>query len=265
LKREFEFHREQKPYQSDLNRSKVKMAPSSKSIVRKGPSSARGSTDFISVKEDEPATIVPVLGTDGIVSFDLHAYWDINPAVTFPCIKGSAEKCPGCEQGNKPSYRALLPVLNGDGELRVFAFGISVERQLVTLEEELGGLGGLKLRVRRSGSGLSTKYQVINTGKTVEVDTTEKEASAFALSKIEVKDRSTILDEMVNAGILDEDARESAGEEEEEIAPVAKKKAKVVEIEEEDDEPVVKKKVVAKKEAAPVKKKKAAEDEWDEE
>lgn len=232
-------------------------------VIRKGPSSARGSTDFISVKEDEPATIVPVLGTKDIVSIDLHAYWEINPAVTFPCLKGSPEKCPGCENGNKPAYRAFLPVLDGEGNLRVFAFGVSVERQLVTLEDELGEIVGKKLRVRRSGSGLGTKYQVINTGKDVKVEVDAAESGDFVLSRIEVKDRSTILEEMVRGGLLDADALEPAGEEEEVEPKAASKKGLVSKpVVEEDDEveakpakaAVVKKKVVKEEDS----------DEWDE-
>ena len=259
-----------------------------KSIIRKGPASGKKSNDFIVVKEDEPATIVPILPTGEINSIDLHAFWAINPAVTFACIKGSddaGDGCPGCLLGDKAGYRAFLPVLDAEGELKVFPFGISVERQLVTLEDELGTIVGTKLRVKRTGNGLATKYQVINLGKEVKIDVDEDDAAKFVEAHIEIKDRDKIVDELTAAGLMgkkkksklaeEEDEDEDNDEEEEddddeEVTPVKSKKAKVVEEEdddedddedEEDETPVKKsvKKVPAKKvpvkKAAPVAKK----------
>lgn len=191
-----------------------------KSVIRKGPSSGNGNKTFIKVKEDEPVTIVPILATSEIVSIDLHAFWQTNPAVTFACLDGTEDGCPGCELGDKAAYRAFLPVLDNDGDMKMFAFGISVERQLVTLEEELGEITGLKLRVKRTGSGLSTKYQIINTGKTVEVEVSEKEATKFVESNIEVKDHDQILKELREAGLMEK----------------SKSKAKVVEDDDDEDE-----------------------------
>lgn len=196
-----------------------------KSIIRKGPSGGKKSNDFIAVKEDEPVTVVPVLPTGEIVSIDLHAFWAVNPAVTFACIKDTddaGDGCPGCMLDDKAGYRAFLPVLDGEGELKVFPFGISVERQLVTLEDELGSIVGKKLRIRRTGTGLSTKYQVINTGRDVSVSVKAKSAADFVESKIEIKDRDKIMEELEAAGLWTLDGKK-------------KKKSKPVD-EEDDDE-----------------------------
>jgi hypothetical protein len=228
-------------------------------IIRKGPSGGKKSNDFIAVKEDEPVTIVPVLPTGEIFSIDLHAFWAVNPAVTFACIAhadDAGDGCPGCNLGDKAGYRAFLPVLDVDGDLKVFPFGISVERQLVTLEEELGEIVGLKLRVKRTGSGLSTKYQIINTGKTVDVEISSKKALDFVESKIEIKDKAQILRELREAGLMkggkkvveeeseeeeeEDEAEEITDEEEEEETPRKKVSKKVVE------KPSSKKKVVVK-------------------
>lgn len=219
-----------------------------KSVIRKGPSNGNGNKTFIKVKEDEPVTIVPILATSEIVSIDLHAFWQTNPAVTFACLDGTEDGCPGCELGDKAAYRAFLPVLDNDGNMKMFAFGISIERQLVTLEEELGEITGLKLRVKRTGSGLSTKYQIINTGKTMEVEVSDKDATKFVESNIEVKDHDQILKELREAGLMgkaagkakskveDEDEDDDVEDEEEKPAPKAKVKA----------EPAAKVKAVAK-------------------
>jgi hypothetical protein len=222
-----------------------------KSVIRKGPSSGRGNKTFIAVKEDEPVTIVPILPTEQIVSIDLHAFWTVNPAVTFACLDGTDEGCPGCELGDKAAYRAFLPVLDSEGDMKMFAFGISVERQLVTLEEELGEIVGLKLRVKRTGTGLATKYQVINTGKNTEVEVTEKEATKFVESNIDVKDRDTIESDLRAAGLLG--------------GKSASKKAKDEDDETEEEEDEAPKKAAVKKgkpEAKPAKKGKK-DDDWE--
>ena len=236
-----------------------------KGIIRKGPSGGKKSNDFIAVKEDEPVTIVPVLPTGEIFSIDLHAFWAVNPAVTFACIANlddAGDGCPGCNLGDKAGYRAFLPVLDSEGDLKVFPFGISVERQLVTLEEELGEIVGLKLRVKRSGTGLSTKYQIINTGRTAEVEISTKEALKFVESKIEVKDRAQILKELREANLLkDGKSEDDEPDDEDEDEDVEEEEEDVVE------KPAAKKKVAAKEEkvkAKPAKKgKKSDDDDWD--
>lgn len=235
---------------------------SSPSVVRKGPSSGRGNKVFIAVKEDEPVTIVPILPTEDISSIDLHAFWQVNPAVTFACLDGTDDGCPGCELEDKAAYRAFLPVLDSEDKMKMFAFGISVERQLVNLEEELGSIVGLKLRVRRTGSGLGTKYHVINTGKTTDIEVSEKEAAKFVESNIEVKDRDTILKELREAGLL-KGGKKKVEEEDEDLEDED-------EVDEEDDEieeKPAKKAPVKSKKVEPVKgkpvKKGKKDDDWE--
>lgn len=260
----------------------TKTKKGTKSIIRRGPASAKKSNVFIAVKEDEPANVVPVLPTGNIVSIDLHAFWAVNPAVTFACIKNSddaGDGCPGCDLGDKAGYRAFLPVLDSEGELKVLPFGISVERQLVTLEDELGTIVGKKLRIKRTGSGLATKYQVINLGKDIEVDVEESDAETFVESHIEIKDRDKIVEELVSAGLMggkkkskvveeEEDLEDEADEEEEDDEDEADEE----EDDEEDEKPV--KKTAIKKPVKPVKpvkkvaekkvvkKSKAKDDDW---
>lgn len=232
-------------------------AKKAKSIIRRGPSGDRGSKDFITLKDGDTVTIVPILATSEIMSIDLHAFWEINPAVTFACLSGTDEDCPGCDLGDEPGYRAFLPVLDGDGEMKVFPFGIGVERKLTALEDEIGDITGLRLRVKRTGSGLKTKYEVINTGKREEVEVEDDDATTFVESKIEVKDHDKIVEELTEAGLMNGSS---------------KKSKKAVEEEEEEDEAPRSKKPVAKGKAASVKaavkgkagKKPKDDEEWEE-
>lgn len=145
---------------------------STTSVFRKGAEAAPssdGGAKFLKIPENESVSIVPLVNLDDLVSIDQHEFWDINPALLFPCV---GEGCPACAAGNKPKYKAFLPVLaNGEtSSPKIYAFGISVERQLETLAEEIGEIQGLVLKIRRSGSGFNTRYNVISTGKKVKID-----------------------------------------------------------------------------------------------
>lgn len=166
------------------------------SVFRKGADAApsgggEGSSKFVKVPEGESISVVPLVNLDDLVSIDQHEFWDINPALLFPCIGAG---CPACAAGNKPKYKAFLPVLaNGDATTpKIYAFGISVERQLETVAEEVGGIQGLVLKIRRTGSGFSTRYSVVPTGKKVKVDgidapRVEDEINVLSADEIENK------------------------------------------------------------------------------
>lgn len=165
------------------------------SVFRKGaeaaPSGGGEASKFIKVPEGESVSIVPLVNLDDLVSIDQHEFWDINPALLFPCI-GSG--CPACAAGNKPKYKAFLPVLaNGDSTTpKLYAFGISVERQLETIAEEVGEIQGLVIKVRRTGSGFNTRYSVVPTGKKVKIDgveapRAEEEITVLSADEIEAK------------------------------------------------------------------------------
>lgn len=216
---------------------------SARGVIRRGPSGDLGSKDFIKMKDGDTVTVVPVVSTENIMSVDVHGFWELNPAVTFTCLAGTKDGCPGCDLDNEAGYRAFLPVLDENGELKVFPFGIGIERKLVVLENEIGDIVGLRLRASRSGNGLKTRYEVINTGKRVEVEVDEEEALSFVESKIEIKSHDQVVEELEAAGLMkngsskkSKRADEDEDDEEEDEAPVKAKGKKVVKDEEEEEE-----------------------------
>ena len=140
-----------------------------RSIIRKGKDdiAPAGGGKFIKLKDGDSVAIAPLVGLDEMISCDQHEFWDTNPAVIFPCIQ---TKCPGCEREDKPKFKAFLPVLTKEDGVKVFSFGIKVYRQLEDLEAELGTIKGKQLKVRRSGTGRTTSYTVVGTGKVVKVE-----------------------------------------------------------------------------------------------
>ena len=62
---------------------------------------------------------------------------------------------------------------NGETTAKILPFGLSIERQLVEIASELGTIKGSLFKLRRTGSGLSTKYTVVAVGKKVDVSAVE--------------------------------------------------------------------------------------------
>jgi len=150
---------------------------------------------FLKIPED--GVVVALLGgLDALVSIDQHVFWEVNPAPFVPCIGAG---CPSCGLGNKPSFRAFLPVLAKEDGVKIFSFGITVLRQLEALEEELGSLEGQVIKVRRHGNGLSTKYTVIPVGKKPSTKGVEIPDIVAAIGP---PDKESIVRVLVEAGVL---------------------------------------------------------------
>lgn len=153
--------------------TKEKKEDAAPKVFRKGKSTAAatGENIWVRVKDDESLAIVPLQELEDMVSIDQHEYWDINPALIFPCI---GKGCPACAAGNKPKYKGFLGVMaNGESEPKVFPFGISIERQIGEISDELGSIVGQLFKVKKTGKGLTTKYTIVATGKKVDVSAVE--------------------------------------------------------------------------------------------
>jgi hypothetical protein len=140
----------------------------SSSIIRKGKDalSSPASGKFLKISNDDAVVIAPLAGLEEMISIDQHEFWEVNPAAIVPCIH---RKCPACEAGNSPRFKGFLPVVTKEGEVKVWAFGIKVERNLEDLESELGTLKGQALKFRRTGTGKMTQYIVTPLGRKMNV------------------------------------------------------------------------------------------------
>jgi len=147
-------------------------------MFRKGAGSVRKAGEkgkFLSIQPDDRVSMTPLVDPmTEMISTDIHEHWDVNPFVAHACLRLAGEKCPSCEMGHDPRFKAYLPVMLRDGDSKVFAFGISVYRKIELLSEELGDLTGKVLKIIRTGSGLKTRYDVIATGKSANIDDAEE-------------------------------------------------------------------------------------------
>jgi ribosomal protein L12E/L44/L45/RPP1/RPP2 len=180
-------------------REEFDMTPSFYKKGRPAAAGAPGAGNFLKVSEEDAAVIAPMVNLDDLISLDQHEFWDTNPAVIFPCI---GDGCPGCELGNEAKFKAFLPVMTKDGDPKIYAFGISVERQLVELEDELGGIRGKVMKVKRTGTGMKTKYMVVALGKSIKIDDT---TAPDVIKAIGEPTRESIIKMLVDAGVVDAD------------------------------------------------------------
>ena len=163
------------------------------STFRKGVKEAietvKGEGRFLTVKADEAVTFASLIDLDNLLSADMHQFWDNNPAVIFPCLGG--DDCPGCKLGNDPGFKAYLPVVTREGDVKIFPMGISIVRQLDEYQAEVDTIIGKVIKIRRTGSGLKTRYTVVPLGKDLDVD------------KYEIPDVEEALEPTTRKGIVE--------------------------------------------------------------
>lgn len=131
------------------------------------PASDGKSSSFLSVPKDKMMELKILVEGSKIPSVDQCALWNyFNPSPVWTYI---GDDDPSNDLGIKRGYRAFVPVSYTDdkGELKVklWSIPVGVHKQLSELEELNGGLKGQKIRVKKSGTGLKTKYSIAFTGK----------------------------------------------------------------------------------------------------
>lgn len=80
---------------------------------------------------------------------------------------------PSHELGVERRYRAYLPVMV-DGDVKVWSMGKQAHIQLLEIADASGELKGLEVRIKRTGSGLTTRYNVVPKGKRHDVSRIEE-------------------------------------------------------------------------------------------
>lgn len=197
--------------------------------LRKGRSGLPSSTgSYISLNDGESINIAFIGDTDDFISFDQWQLWIDGGNSPMLCnLQAKWDPCTICQrEKDKPKYRAMSLVLveNVDGELeeKVFAFGSSMFKMLIDIEDAVGGLHGRVVRIKRTGTGLKTRYSATFTGEiedaVPEVDETEKSLIEYAgpldpYDQIEILKEAGLwtpkhqreFDKLYDGGIEDED------------------------------------------------------------
>lgn len=142
-----------------------------KTRVGKDPTTATrqgtpGAHLFWRPKPDSNQKVKILVDVDQIISAEQFALWEFNPAPMWVEV----ENDPGHTlSGVKSRYTAWIPVAlkDDDGEkvVKMWVVPKSLHTQIYDMAQELESSEGLIMSVKRSGSGIETRYTLIPTGK----------------------------------------------------------------------------------------------------
>lgn len=127
---------------------------------------------FLALEKDKPIDIKILVSADQIPSVDQCALWNVfNPSPIWVYI---GEDDPGNELGVRPQYRAFVPVSIKDEKgawiPKLWSIPLGVHRQISEMSDMLGNLKGQLLRVKRTGSGLTSAYTIVSLGKRLKIE-----------------------------------------------------------------------------------------------
>jgi hypothetical protein len=160
------------------------------SVFRRGNITQRSETDrvspFLSIKENGRVDVIVAAEPEGMIHFPQHSIWlQQGNSPQFPCIRGTGQVCPGCqyndlqakngEKADKPKLKVYLPVYlierdpqsgKDTGQLtpKIYSFGNQVAAQIGAITDAMQSIQGMRLRITRAGSGLNTKWTIVQMG-----------------------------------------------------------------------------------------------------
>lgn len=156
------------------------------------------SGQFIKLQDGDSVDIIPLTGfnppkgeeangSNCAISYNRYVIWmdegkrpkDENgePKLSpmFPQISTDKNEDPGAVIGYTPRFCCLLIVLkeeelsSGRPREYILDMTVTVYRQFKKLEEAFGSIKGKVLRLSREGTGLKTRYTLMNVGRTVNI------------------------------------------------------------------------------------------------
>lgn len=136
---------------------------------RKGASSNgdAGRGNWITLKSGEMARVTVLVEPEEIVNVEQCAIW--LDEGNSPVWVYTGPEDPSHDMDIKRTYRAYLPVLNDAGEQAVFSMSKTVHGQILDVAESVGELAGCVITIKRTGSGLTTRYSILPTGKRMDI------------------------------------------------------------------------------------------------
>lgn len=134
--------------------------------IRKGVDPRKDSRGiWLTIEPNSFVDAVSLVDTDDIISHDQCAIWgEVNVTWSF-----TGTDDPSHELGVQKQERFYLPVLV-NGEQKIWSMSKTLSKQIWEISESAsGGLKGQVIRIKREGSGLSTRYTIIPRGKKMDV------------------------------------------------------------------------------------------------
>lgn len=141
--------------------------------VKKGvdPRSDESATQWLKLEPNEQVDVTCLVDIGDIFSTEQCAIWLDEGASPIWVYTGAND--PSHDLDISRAYRAYLPILV-DGEVKIWSMGKTAHSQLYDIADAAGDLRGMNLRLKRTGSGLKTRYSVTPRGTRTKVDKIEE-------------------------------------------------------------------------------------------
>lgn len=139
---------------------------------RKDGSGDGGGKMWLKLDAGEYQDVTCLVEADDIIATEQCAIWQDDG--NSPVWVYTGPNDPSHDLKIERRYRAYLPVLDSEGEPRVFSMGKMVHKQLLEIADATGSIEGLELRLKRTGNGLATRYSVVQKGKRYDVSKVEE-------------------------------------------------------------------------------------------
>jgi hypothetical protein len=131
------------------------------------PRKSGGSNSWLSIGPNSYADVTALVEVEDIVACEQCAIW--LEEGNSPVWVYSGADDPSHDLKIDRRYRAFLPVLV-EGEVKVWPMGKGAHGQLLDIADAGGRLQGMDLRIKRTGSGLGTRYNVVPRGSRTDID-----------------------------------------------------------------------------------------------
>lgn len=124
--------------------------------------------NWVKLQGGQHVDLIPLVEIEDVISVDQCAIW-LEDGRNSPVWVYTGSEDPSHDLGIKKSYKAFLPVLEiaegGSPEVKVWAATRSIHTALLDIADAGVEIKGLEIRVKRTGTGLATRYSVVNRGK----------------------------------------------------------------------------------------------------
>lgn len=136
-----------------------------------------GAVRWLKLEPNTHTDVTALVNVDDIIATEQCAIWlgedERAMGLKSPVWVYTGAGDPSHDLGVERSYKAFLPVLH-DGEVKVWSMGKSAHRQILDAADAAGDLAGMNLRIKRTGSGKSTRWSVTPRGTRTKIDHIEE-------------------------------------------------------------------------------------------
>jgi hypothetical protein len=158
-------------------------------------------TAWLKIEPNSSVDAVVLVEAEEILACEQCAIW--LDAGNSPVWVYTGPDDPSHDLGVDRRYRAYLPVLV-DGEVKVWSMGKMAHVQLLDIADASGELKGLEIRIKRTGSGLTTRYSVVPKGKRHDVSRIEEPDVIAMLGPITSEEVREMITEKLGKASYDE-------------------------------------------------------------